>query len=687
MTVGTFIDDTIASLLKDMVGNLEEKTSTLSFLLSDHGLHYGPYLQSDAGQRERAQPVLYIRPPTGPYREMVIGKKEKWTTPFDVHATMLDVASMGDERFKLEDGKNDQEQNTPGRSLLAPSSKNMITARESCLTTPGVPSRYCAQLEPFAFPAGAHSCRRMPPPPSVFSFYADIRKHRKISWPVCSKMHGGSGKLLQHGQKELLNCRCATEKDPFWSVCTDKKTKDHTEIFMKYCEDSRNVSDLVLKVKVRRKERLVQEYQGRERKVGAQETQGSPPPNIIFLEIDSVSHAAAARHFPLTSAIIKKYEKILLLRSKESADSNTSLSSSCLDGMCAVSYNGTVVVGQNSVPNQLAALTGCSSADPWEGLSRKIIRKKPLEIHAWCPPALEGQNRSEYESLLNIAKQKGYITFFGEEFCTKNSPYTVQGNYFPLDFDYSTEPLFCALAEHYRIQQNLTMAKPAWSISEGSSIHTAPCLGGRSKQTLALEYIEGLWEAYPDIPKFAYLNAIAAHDYSIDPSLQILGAEAYDEHFSAFLSRMLDRIKRLDSKHPRTVIVLRSDHGLQGGLAKLDYSTQIEHATPWNSLVVPEALLSSRRTGGGDIFRHNADKLVTGYDLHRTLQHIITGEQGEKELAEEAEGRGKAYDLLTQRVPKGRTCHQARVPDVLCPCMDERKEMAPRNYVGELFPK
>eukprot|EP00957_Ditylum_brightwellii_P160687 12233380-Ditylum_brightwellii.AAC.1 len=42
-----------------------------------------------------------------------------------------------------------------------------------------------------------------------------------------------------------------------------------------------------------------------------------------------------------------------------------------------------------------------------------------------------------------------------------------------------------------------------------------------------------------------------------------------------------------------TIIVLRSDHGLQGGPSPIDFSTQVEHMYPFNNLIVPNTFRGS----------------------------------------------------------------------------------------------
>ena len=149
-------------------------------------------------------------------------------------------------------------------------------------------------------------------------------------------------------------------------------------------------------------------------------------------------------------------------------------------------------MGAASIPNQLAALTGCSQR--WiEGSGRVPV---PHRGDAWCRrrPGPGGVRRP----------------FFGEEFCYTGSPYVVQDHFFPVAPDVSLLPLFCRLAEDTQRRQGNASA-PLWSVEWG------PCVHGRPRAALALEHLRGLWDARTAaVPALAFLNARAAHDYTAD---------------------------------------------------------------------------------------------------------------------------------------------------------------------------
>ncbi len=240
--------------------------------------------------------------------------------------------------------------------------------------------------------------------------------------------------------------------------------------------------------------------------------------------------------------------------------------------------------------------------------------------------------------------------------------------------------LFCQLAQATVEQTDIPPTLQLYSVEHDTSTNPQPCIAGRSRQELAFEYIRGIWNAYPSDPKFAYLNSLAAHDYSIDLAYQSLGIEAYDDYLSSFLKEMLER-----PDAEETVIVLRSDHGLQGGPTPIDFSAQVEHLNPFNSIIIPKKLKGYSMKS----LYSNQDKLVTGYDLYNTLRILMAPQYNDGRLIKIGGYKGHesgipewSYNLLHDIVPDDRTCEDARIPVKFCPCTEERNDLMPYYYVG-----
>lgn len=150
------VDAPLASFLSgaatpaDGLGLLDRRVAerTVTLLLSDHGLHYGPTLLTPAGQRERARPLLSVHIP--PAMRAARGLPDHdaanagaLVTPFDVHATLLELLRAS--------GPAPPASLSPrlGRSLLRP------LPPRSCEQA-GVPARFCLVSGPSASGRNSH---------------------------------------------------------------------------------------------------------------------------------------------------------------------------------------------------------------------------------------------------------------------------------------------------------------------------------------------------------------------------------------------------------------------------------------------------------------------------------------------------------------------------------------------------
>ena len=195
-----------------------------------------------------------------------------------------------------------------------------------------------------------------------------------------------------------------------------------------------------------------------------------------------------------------------------------------------------------------------------------------------------------------------------------------------------------------------------------------PCIDGYTcptsseKSTISLQFIEQVWNAYDTTPKLAFLNAMAAHDYSADWEMMIPRAELYDEHIHKFLERMLSR---KDSQ--RTVVILRSDHGLQKGPMSTDFSLQVEHRHPWTEILVPENLIASKKA----LF-DNQSRMLTGYDLYKTMRFLMSDRSSPQTAGEGIPSW--SFDLLSEEIFKNRTCQEAKIDSSLCPDVKQTRQ-------------
>jgi hypothetical protein len=535
MTLGAIIDNPLHRFLSWALSSPSHLDDTTIMVLSDHGLHYGPYFQSTSGERERSEPILFVRPsnrqPETVMKNLAANAK-KFVTAFDVHKTMLDLVGIHPaSTFAI------------GSSLL----EVLPESRSSCSKVRVIPDRHCELVE-------SHDVQQSPlvSPPSLASFFADIPRDHRWKQETCRPSTQNIQSVLKAVKSSKKLCKCATSHRN-WFLCTDHPWDTgnlHPEEYFVtiHCEGFH----LHYETRVVRNDELLQQ-----RRVAASDrvTDKKRQPNILVLEVDSVSIAYADRHFSLTRKLLRQHHIV-----------NTD--EKCPGGICGVDFSNFGVVGPNSVSNQVASLSGCFATQRHLSCFRKKIELGDIcedpsapefgmkvqslgpNLHTvYCPA------NSTNPFLYNVAKRKGYLTYFGEEFCYNGSPWVVQDNVFPLDADFAPHKMFCRLAQKSfpDIPEDKLFRKKVGGrcvdFDRGIRLHD-----------VGLQLLHQMWDTYSDVPKFAYLNAIAAHTYTSNTAKMALSSEEYDEKLSTLLGSFLLREDRAD-----TIIIVRSDHGFQGG--------------------------------------------------------------------------------------------------------------------------
>ena len=255
-----------------------------------------------------------------------------------MHQTLIDVTVGRDDGDTTE-------------SLLTP----LPSARESCRGAASIPERFCDLHDTFDQKSNqSHLCQKAPRPPSILSFYADVPKDHRPHFQDnnCSKTEAEPFDFANE-------CLCATShrdvypcKEHPWGEAGINSTEREEEYF----------SIVKCNNRVERLEnRLIRQQKFFDRYNAAKASRSSrpqtpssvatpargvklpTPPNILVLEIDSVSLAHADRHLPLTRQFLKKYR----LRKNENGDIH------CKDGVCTLDFSQFAVVGANSVTNQV----------------------------------------------------------------------------------------------------------------------------------------------------------------------------------------------------------------------------------------------------------------------------------------------------------------------------------------------
>eukprot|EP01062_Namystynia_karyoxenos_P043753 TRINITY_DN32030_c0_g1_i1.p1 TRINITY_DN32030_c0_g1~~TRINITY_DN32030_c0_g1_i1.p1 ORF type:complete len:1250 (+),score=272.04 TRINITY_DN32030_c0_g1_i1:69-3752(+) len=697
MALAAAIDRPLLELLQAAHGTNGAAERAIVVIASDHGIDYGTYYQTAAGRRAFFEPVLWMHLP-GLVR-LVKGAKvpprnlEEVVTARDVYRTLVALTGLRRDADSPQAGPS---AGRTGASLIDP-----LPAGRSCAAA-GAAAEACAPA-----PGPPSACVPLPMPPSMLSFYSDIPLDRKPVLAPCRPQKPrsalrGDTVLLQGGQRR---CWCTTNLRP-WMHCgaphrrfgsfggvrsthrrllqteTDEpgtfiesnfQLKDEEDFVVVTCGRQTDVHLRVVRP-VAIAQRTERARQRASQAVAAQQVVdwgGGPAPSVLVIELDSVSVPYSERHFPRSRAVLARRD---LAAGRGQVASFERFNS----------------VAAASVGNQMALMSGCFARMRNANVSE--LHMVPVRLHKeistrkhrqWCspPPSFRRSGpRGVTETLpspwlFDAAKAQGYVTWFGEEFCTTGSPFVIQGNFFDLDasFDHRFDMLYCRLGEFEHRRKNLfgRKAKDPDKWRAGRNPQEA-CMSGRNRHDMALSQLRNLWTAHGDAPKFAWYNSVVAHNYSTRWSTMAINAEAMDGFLASFLEDLLSG--RLGDPED-TVVVIRGDHGLQGGPTTVDYATQIEQRRPWTNLIVPQRLL---RGGGASVatLRTNTGRLATGFDLYRTLLRLI------QPGAALPHPPVWSYDLLRDVIPLNRTCAAARIAADFCGCGNEHTGTSPATPGG-----
>jgi hypothetical protein len=626
LTLGKLID----KMLKNFLEEESSANETAIVLLSTHGIDYGPYFTSKVGKKDRSQPVFLIQIPNKMDVEQsnLIRNSNKWITPFDIHKTILQIAgiSLNERSF--------------GLSLLDALPKS----RNSCRQVNEIPDSHCSLVETISFQTSAE--HEMPP--SLLSFFADIPRDHRWKRLGCTSSNTNIINALKNITHQGDFCNCSTSHREWFSCNThpwnSTSSSPHEFFIIIKCPHN----PIHFETRIVKEERHVLHYELIQRSRNDTEE----PPSIMIIEVDSVSIEHARRHLPQSRKWINS------LRAGNDGK--------CHSAFCSVNLPKFTLSGPNSISNQVASLSGCvttlrhdSCFKPEEEIegNNKVISEGvctdpatyefdlqlrsngPNQHTVFCPV------EDSKPLLYDVAKDNGYLTFFGEEFCYPGSPWVFQNNVFELKADIHLHEVYCRMlklqypnsSDHYLL--NLRGV----CFDDGL---------GMDRQNIGINILQKMWDAYPNVPKFAYLNSIAAHEYTNDTAKIPLAIEEFDASLSKFLKKFLNH-----SSAKNTIILVRSDHGLQGGnAATVDYSTQLEHRRPWNTIVVPKRFYTRN-------LHINSGKAITPYDLYATLKELITMKKYEHRPAWQ-------FNILHDEIPSSTMCKKRKIPLDFCPSIE-----------------
>lgn len=284
----------------------------------------------------------------------------------------------------------------------------------------------------------------------------------------------------------------------------------------------------------------------------------------------------------------------------------------------AYEMKGYTKVGDNTFPNLVPLLTGRTVEHYWNETMRNSFYFDSLDF-IWKDYA-----------------KRGYRTFYAED-----EPQTGTFNYLKRGFfDPPTDYYFRPLA----------LALKSSNVKKYSKSH---CLNGQIETDLIYDFLRDFVEGMGTRPFFAFaMVSTLTHDYLNNAGLA-------DEPTVRLLEDLWSAGVLNDS-----ALVLFSDHGLRFGAIRETYIGQFEERLPFMFIHFPTWFLD-QNPEIAESLSTNQDRLVTLFDIHATMVHLL--DLSLKKTSQEEYKSAKGSSLLNDISPN-RTCEDAHIPVHFCPC-------------------
>eukprot|EP01012_Entosiphon_sulcatum_P023623 TRINITY_DN28717_c0_g2_i1.p1 TRINITY_DN28717_c0_g2~~TRINITY_DN28717_c0_g2_i1.p1 ORF type:complete len:664 (+),score=82.03 TRINITY_DN28717_c0_g2_i1:47-2038(+) len=333
-------------------------------------------------------------------------------------------------------------------------------------------------------------------------------------------------------------------------------------------------------------------------------------PNVMYLMLDSVSRLHLKRRLPQLVQAVERAHK----------SGNTT-------AFQFFRYN---IVGHSTSGNVPLFLSGQFEHPSYD----QPNRSNPLSDRYWW---------SEFK------REHGHVTTFINDLCEDQLHLWMSGNGPSLDNEFVA---WCCSPEYDNYGERTNWVGP---------YAFAPrCINNRHVHRYALQYLRQAWRHYAAerVGQTAYASFIEGHEGSM-------------EVISTMDADLADLIEWMGSEGhlKNTVVVIGSDHGMHMGPYFMTVPGRLEQKLPLLQLLIPTTILE-RYPQLNESLLHNAQSLITPWDLYNTLRHLAVYPQPvDRGTQEFPKGPSWAQSLL-EKVPYNRTCADVRIPDYRCICTD-----------------
>lgn len=302
--------------------------------------------------------------------------------------------------------------------------------------------------------------------------------------------------------------------------------------------------------------------------------------------------------------------------------------------MSHVEFWGLNKIGASTYANLIALLTGLSADEADQFVSKdQYMNRLPL--------------------IWKDFKKAGYNTSFAEDHARLSVFYFSKKGFG--DYQTTDHNLHDFMAELHLIRQS-------------SSLPSTYCIGERTFLDILIEMTDRLLPHYQRYPFFSfYWWTNGFHEFFNAPRLM-------DDRFQRMLKSLDD-----SGVTNNTLILLMSDHGMRWGKFRNTFQGMIEDSQPLLSVLYPKWLREAYPQTVQNLHA-NAHSLVTTYDLHATLMHILDidslRDQSIRKMSEDLwELKGnrtpRAVSLFLP-IPPWRNCNSSNIQKKFCLCHRKR---------------
>ncbi|KAG5867478.1 hypothetical protein JTB14_000228 [Gonioctena quinquepunctata] len=296
-----------------------------------------------------------------------------------------------------------------------------------------------------------------------------------------------------------------------------------------------------------------------------------------------------------------------------------------------INLEGYNKIEDNTFPNLIAVLAGTkfSYHDP--------------SVSSICDP-YDQKSLNNCNFIWNQYKNYNYSTAYGEDTPMIGTFNSNKAGFVASPTDYYFRPYF--LAADQLTAKYLCL----------KSHCTGPEKTGIRMMDLVTNFLSSVQNSTPGFGLF-WMNTFSHEDVNCPTSM--------DDDFVEFFE---DLWKRGFSQN--TIFVFFSDHGFRFGKIRLTHTGRIEERLPFIHIWIPESFRRSHEELYANLVG-NSKKLTSPYDLHMTLQHILSlSNDNFKENP--AQGCPK-YQSLFKKISDHRTCADAGISKHYCACSDYEK--------------